>query len=94
MKSTLYTNDVIIDIVKELEQARTKFPGTEHMMNALTEEVGELAQALLHLQYEPQKEKTADDVYKEAIQVAVMAIRVASEGDATFPAYNPLETTP
>lgn len=35
------------DIDAELERARAKFPGTRHVMNALTEEVGELASALL-----------------------------------------------
>lgn len=80
---------VFADIEAELENARSKFPGTEHVMNALTEEVGELAKDLLHLQYEPAKGKTASTVYAEAIQVAAMAIRVATEGDTTFPAYKP-----
>ncbi|HKK06654.1 MAG TPA: hypothetical protein VKA50_12485 [Gammaproteobacteria bacterium] len=76
------------DIERELTEARQKFPDNAHVMNALTEEVGELAQALLHLNFEPGK-KGHEDVYKEAIQVAVMAIRVASEGDSTLPAYDP-----
>jgi len=76
------------DIERELAEARQKFPDNAHLMNALTEEVGELAQALLHINFEPGK-NGHEDVYKEAIQVAVMAIRVASEGDSTLPAYHP-----
>ena len=77
------------DIAEELKSAREKFPNNAHVMNALTEEVGELAQALLQVNYEPEK-KTNADVYKEAIQVATMAIRVATEGDSTLPAYVPV----
>lgn len=81
-------NSVFQDIEQELTRAREKFPGTEHIMNAATEELGELAQALLQINYEPGK-KTHEDVYKEAIQLAAMAIRVATEGDYTLPAYDP-----
>ena len=81
--------DVFADIAGELINARDKFPKPTHMMNALTEEVGELAQALLHLNFEPKKGKRHEDVYSEAIQVAVCAIRVATEGDSTLPAYHP-----
>ena len=81
--------DVWADIEAELNRARSKFPNNEHMLAALTEEVGELAQALLHINYEPEKGKMHEDIYKEAIQVAVMAIRVATEGDSTLPAYHP-----
>lgn len=81
--------DVWADVEHELGRARDKFPNPEHMMNALTEEVGELAKALLQINYEPAKGKTHEDVYEEAIQVAAMAIRVASEGDTTLPTYHP-----
>lgn len=80
--------DVISDIEDELKKARNAWPKNHHMMNALTEEVGELAQALLHMNFEKGK-KTHKDVYKEAIQVATMAIRVATEGDSTLPEYDP-----
>jgi len=79
---------VLADIEAELNKARSKFPDNAHVMNALTEEVGELAQALLHINFEPGK-KGHEDVYKEAVQVAVMAIRVATEGDSTLPLYHP-----
>jgi hypothetical protein len=52
------------------------------MLAALTEEVGELAQALID---HSRGKTTASHVFKEAIQVAAMAIRVAEEGDASFP---------
>lgn len=83
-----FTEAMLADIEKEVTNARTKFDNN-HTMNALTEEVGELAQALLQLNFEPEKGKTRNDVYKEAVQVATMAIRVATEGDASLPAYKP-----
>ena len=72
----------IDDLKRELEGARAKFPESKHQMAALTEEVGELAQALLDHLY---GKATAAMVYREAIQVAAMGIRVAEEGDTTFP---------
>lgn len=45
-------------------------------MTALTEEVGELAKALL--------DESDQRVYEEAVQVAVMALRVATEGDPSL----------
>ena len=76
-------------INSELRRARTKFPHLRHQLDALVEKVGELAQALLQLQYEPGKAVTPEQVYDEAIQVAAMAIRVAEEGDSTYPDYVP-----
>lgn len=73
----------------ELRRARDKFGESRHQFDALVEEVGELGQALLQLQYEPGKGKTHKDVYKEAVQVAAMAVRVLEEGDSTYPAYIP-----
>lgn len=77
--------DLFADVQVELSSARSKFPGNEHMLAALTEEVGELAQALID---QSRGKKTQEQVYKEAIQVACMALRVASEGDQSFP-YHP-----
>ena len=82
------TEKVLADIEAELDRARTKFPSNEDVLPALTEEVGELNQALIQQKHEPHKGKTDHDVYMEAIQTAVMAIRIASEGDSHFP-YNP-----
>ena len=81
-------HNVMCDITAELNRARGQFPGNEDMSHALIEEVGELSQALIQHKHEPGKGKTHEDIYKEAIQVAVMAIRVASEGDPNFP-YHP-----
>lgn len=70
-------------VVEELGRARAKFPLSNLSMAALTEEVGELAQALL-------KWRAGDwpwaRVVEEATQVAAMAQRVAVEGDASFDA--------
>ena len=79
---------VLADIEAELDRARTKFPSNVDVLPALTEEVGELSQALIQQKHEPHKGKTDRDVYMEAIQTAVVAIRIASEGDPNFP-YNP-----
>lgn len=71
-------SDAAIDaLVREIKRARRKFPGNELLHAALSEEVGELAKELL------QHGNTAH-ARKEAIQVACVAIRIATEGDATF----------
>lgn len=79
---------VLADIEKELSRARSLFPSHEDVLPALTEEVGELNQALIQHKHQPEKNVSDLDIYTEAIQVAVMAIRVATEGDPNFP-YNP-----
>ncbi len=71
----------------ELKRARDKFPNNDDLFIALVEEVGELGQALIQQKHEPEKGVTSDDIRKEAIQVAVMGIRVATEGDSGFPDY-------
>ena len=60
----------------EIERARAKFPGNDHLTAALTEEVGETAQAYLQGRYA--------DARAEAIQVACVAWRIVEEGDAEF----------
>lgn len=72
-------NALIDSIVTELHSARTKFPGKNVTFAALVEEVGELATALFS---EP-----ADRVRAEAVQVAVMAMRIVLDGDHTFDAW-------
>jgi hypothetical protein len=69
-------------MLTEARRARSKFPGPNPTIAALTEEVGDLAQALLHIR----EGKHADwwRVYAEAVQVAVMALRAATEGDETL----------
>jgi hypothetical protein len=67
---------ILADILAELHRAQVKFPSPAGCMTALTEEVGELAKALL--------DEPLSCVRAEAVQVAVMAIRVALEGDPTL----------
>jgi hypothetical protein len=66
-------------VAREVESARTQFPEASLTLAALTEEVGELAKALL--------EEPSYRVYREAVQVAAMALRVAVEGDRTLDAH-------
>ena len=78
----------IYDINNELLRARNEFPMPNPTLVALIEEVGELAKALL----ECKAGYPAIDsrkVYKEAAQVAAMAIRMMEEGDQNFVAYTP-----
>ncbi len=71
--------DMTEDMLAELARARAKFPTQDVWVTlaALGEEVGELNQAILQHHFEPAKGKTKDDIRKEAVQVAVMAMRVA-----------------
>lgn len=64
------------DVGVEVSKARAKFPSAAGSMCALTEEVGELAKAMMD---EPRWR-----VYAEAVQVAAMAARTCLEGDATL----------
>jgi NTP pyrophosphatase (non-canonical NTP hydrolase) len=66
----------------EIHRAQTKFPYPNPNLAALMEEVGELAQAML-------QNKNPDEIYREAVQVATMAMRCALEGDPQFPDYKP-----
>lgn len=68
-----------VEILAELTRARTKFPGENVTFAALVEEVGELATATFS--------ESRDRVRKEAVQVAVMAIRMVLDGDCTFDAW-------
>lgn len=84
------------NVIEEYERAKAKFPDSVCSLAALMEEVGELANALLELQFAakkaggtlPEDERAAFDaaIYKEAVQVAVMAARVALEGDRSLDA--------
>lgn len=69
-------------IDSELNFARSQFPTNRMMLAALTEEVGELAKALID---ESRGKARPQDVFAEAVQVAVMAIRIAEEGSGEFP---------
>lgn len=65
----------------EVTRARAKFPGNRHLLAALTEEVGELAQAML-------QGKPTAEIQREALQVACVALRIFEEGDASFAALS------
>lgn len=67
---------VMDEIVAELQRARAKFPGKNVTLAALMEEVGELAKATF--------EEPAAAVRKEAVQVAVMAVRMILDGDHCY----------
>ena len=71
----------IEDVKAELGRARAKFPSANLSFVALTEEVGELAQALLKCRAGAW---SRDRVRAEAVQVATMALRVAVEADESF----------
>ena len=72
------TETFVYDVLIELDRARQKFPEQSALVTlaALTEEVGELNQAYLHKHFESSK-YTPGNFRKEAVQVAVMAIRCA-----------------
>lgn len=64
-------------VKQESRRAVRNWPYPNPNLAALMEEVGELAQAML--QQKPYAER-----YSEAVQVAVMAMRCALEGDPQF----------
>ena len=67
---------------EEIERARSKFPTNKLLLAALMEEVGELSKALI-------ENEPAQNVITEAIQVACVAIRIAEEGESSFPEFKP-----
>lgn len=66
----------------ELHNARQRFPPPDKTLVSLGEEYGELCQAMLD--HDRDGSKTPVQVLREAVQVAAMAIRVATEGDIDF----------
>jgi len=82
---TISDKSFLIAVEGEIDWARKHFPQPNMNFVALVEEVGELAEALL-------KGKTGSPLQKntilqEAVQVAAMAMRVATEGDPSFEVY-------
>jgi len=69
----------------ELERALAKFPTWPtdplHALAVLGEEFGELTKDVLQMTYEPNK-TSAENVRKEAIQTAAMALRFVDSLDA------------
>jgi hypothetical protein len=72
------------EVYQELARARKKFPDSRCCTVALMEEVGELAQAMLKVAAGKWPESR---IREEAVQVAVMAIRVCLEGDSSISLY-------
>jgi len=69
----------------ELDKARTKFPNNKHQLAALSEEFGEVANALLERDYcDSLPLEHNRHVWNECAQAAAMCMRVAVEGDASF----------
>lgn len=66
-----------------IDRARRLYPTNEKLLPALMEEVGELSRALL--------DEDDGDYREEAIQVACVALRIATEGDSQFPFTVPSE---
>ena len=69
------------DVGDEVVRARQKFPSSNLVLAALTEELGELAQAMLKVAAGKWPEER---IWEEAVQVAAVAMRVATEGDPSF----------
>lgn len=66
----------LFEVSTELVRARAKFPSNEGLLAALTEEVGEVAKAVM--------EEPWENVRKECVQVAAVAMRLAEEGDTSL----------
>ena len=68
----------LMEVRYELNRAREKFPANVHLLAALTEEVGEVARALLD------GPDGATSLRAECVQVACLALRIAVEGEGAF----------
>lgn len=77
-------HNLVDEILAELESAIEKFPTWPtdplHAVSILGEEYGELNKAMLELVYESYK-TNKEEVRKEAIQTAAMALRLAMSLD-------------
>lgn len=71
--------EFVATVAEELKRPRNKFPGSNATFAAFVEEVGEVGKALM---CEPW-----NDLVREAVQVACMAQRLATEGDVTMRAF-------
>lgn len=67
------TKEALAALDEEITKARAKFPGSEKLLAALLEEVGELADELLTNRVD------MTQMRREALQVACVAIRIADE---------------
>lgn len=76
-------------VLKEVERARTLFPGNKHMLAAFNEEVGEVNKAFLDREF---GKTNSAHIVTECVQAAAMALRCATEGDASFMHGRTIET--
>lgn len=81
----------IYDVQSELQHSISKQPVCPQLFVEFIEQVGELSGAL-RINTKGPNLVGANEVYLEAVRVAVMALRLATEGDAAFP-YQPAEVT-
>lgn len=72
------TEEAFEQLKVELDRARAKFPENAHLIVALGEEFGEVCRAALD-------SECLEDFRKECLQVAAVAIRLATEGDPGYP---------
>lgn len=77
---------VLQSVANEVVRARGLFPNNKYQHAALAEEVGEIAKALMDLEL---GKETYEGFRTECIQAAAMCVRLATEGDKTFPASLP-----
>lgn len=74
------------EVVAEVLRARAKFPQPNPTFAAMVEESGEVATALLDVQW---GKDTREHLREECVQLAAMACRIALEGDPGFPKSQP-----
>ena len=63
-------------LIDEMEEARAKFPSNALLMEALVEEVGEIARAV--------QDRDFKHARQEALHAACVAMRLATEGDQSW----------
>lgn len=81
----------IHDVQSELQCSIADKKHHPRLFAKLIQEVGELSGAL-DFNAKDRAVVGANEIYLEAVRVAVVALRLATEGDAAFP-YDPAEVT-
>jgi len=71
-------NELLSEVGDQVRRERQLFPGNRHHLSTLVMELGELAEALM-------KSDQPAVVREEAVRVACIALRIAAEGDTSFP---------
>lgn len=74
---------IVLSMIRgELDAARSEYPDGQHALAALLEEAGKLARGLI--KHDRAQEVSTQEVLRRAVTTAVMAIRIATEGDDNF----------